>query len=143
MCKIAKIETVNRQPGQRARAAVAQTIFSTGFRMVFMALCAFLLLAAKPAAAQTTYTATRFDDTAPFDFTPSNLVVTYGQLGTGRASRAICAMACSRPYPHGGTQIIKFASSCTSSSPCKITLAGPLPAIKSGRAVVTESANRL
>jgi len=141
MCKIAKIETVNRQPGQCARTAVAQTIFSTGFRMVFMALCAFLLLAAKPAAAQTTYTVTRFDDTAPLDFTPSNLVVTYGQLGTGPGVKGDLRYGLQQAISHGGTQIIKFASSCTSSSPCKITLAGPLPAIESGQDVVTESAN--
>jgi len=52
MCKIAKIETVNRQPASAPGLPLPKPFFSTGFRMVFMALCAFLLLAAKPAAAQ-------------------------------------------------------------------------------------------
>jgi hypothetical protein len=50
----AKIETLKRQPDRSVRAAVAATVFSTGFWMCLMALCALALLAAQPAAAQTT-----------------------------------------------------------------------------------------
>jgi hypothetical protein len=66
MRQTALFATVNRPPSQSAPVAAASTIFSTGFWKGWLALCV-LLLFSLTAAAQTTYTVTRLDDTNTTD----------------------------------------------------------------------------
>jgi predicted outer membrane repeat protein len=145
MFKTAKIEIVKRQPGRKAQAAVVSTVVSTGFRMIFVALCAFALLTAQPAAAQTTWTVSLLTDTNSMDLTSTD--ANYGMPGLGEGYKDSngdydLRYALNQAIAAGGTQIINFTNSgsaCTTANPCTITLTNPLPPIESDVDVVTET----
>ena len=118
-----------RQPDQSAWATVAPIAFSTGLLRSLLALCAFVLLATLSAMAQSSYTVTRFDDTASVD-TDSTHSDTYNRPGLGPGAygdlRYGIRLAINSYYSGDNHKYIYFPSSCTPSSPCKITLSGPL-----------------
>jgi len=125
MRKTALCEAVKRQPGQSARAAVVPTVFSAGFLPRLLALCA-LMLFGLPAMAQSTATVTLFTDTNSTDGSGNP------GLGAGYidpSGNKDLRYALQQAIYYGGTWTIKFASSCTTETPCTITLSNPLPPI--------------
>lgn len=124
---------VKHRPGQSARATVASTIFLTGFLRSLLALSAFMLLSTLQAAAwggPIQLQVTRFDDTASVDG-DSTHTGTYNKsgLGPGVAGDLRYALQwADSDAGSGNTYLISFPA-CTTTSPCTITLNGPLPPI--------------
>jgi hypothetical protein len=96
-----------------------------------------LLLFGLRAAAQSTCTVTRFDDTASVDQTTTDS--NYNLPGLGAGVTGDLRYGLQQAIAAGGTWTINFASSCTVANPCTIVLSNPLPPIESGEDVVTES----
>jgi hypothetical protein len=80
------------------------------------------LMAIEPALAQNTFSVTRFDDTA------ANVTYTNPSDGLGAGASGDLRFEMLAAMAAGGSNSITF-SGCSKSSPCTITLNGPLPPI--------------
>ena len=115
-------------PGEAAEVAAQKKRQRGLWRGIF---CALLLAVALPTAkAQTTWTVTLLTDTNSMDRSGNpglGAGVNYAD-GSGRYD---LRYALNQAIAAGGTQTIQFSASCTVSTPCTITLGGPLPPVLS------------